>query len=287
MYFGDAIYAALRPFLAAVYTLKYMATPKMIPRLLVLSAVVLAAACESDGPMPPTPPPFILTTLKQVTLGDVNTFGSATALMGAPVMAVPPSFDVFSCPYAPSDQSFTCTPRVESGLTFKLKYFVFDAGGHPQTAADPATTASVRAVLDVTGTVSASSGASSATVVVDHHSDNTLSGLQGATRTLNGTAHDHDVVTASGTSVAGATVDLTSTTTNLVLSSSSQWPASGTIATVANTTATAGGVISVSATVNAALTFNGTNFATLVLTAAGHTTTCRVDLTGAGSPSCT
>jgi hypothetical protein len=174
-----------------------------------------------------------------------------------------------------------------NGLTYALKYFLYDAGGVALTFVDPIHAASLRTVVDVTGTVTNGSSSSGTVATIDHHSDMTLGGLLSTTRTLNGTSRDRDVVTTSGVTNMRTSIDLTGTTANLVLpSGSSKWPASGTITSIANSATTIGSLPQVTTSANAVLTFNGTSTATLVATVSGRVTTCQIDLTGATSPRC-
>jgi hypothetical protein len=256
-------------------------------RLSAATAVLaLVAACSASDSTDVTTSLDLNAAISQSMLGDINTFGGATATLGIPSTAANPAFDPAKCPFNSLDNSFTCQSVTLNGLSYSLKYFVYDAGGVALTTPDPLRAASVRTLIGVTGTIT-NGGATGTVATIDHQSDMTLSGLMSATRTLNGTSRDHDLIVTNGVTSTRSTVDLTGTTANLVLpNASSKYPASGTITSVANTATQIGALPQVTTSANAVLTFNGTSTASLVATVSGHVTTCQIDLTGGNSPRC-
>lgn len=264
---------------------------RMILRCLALAGVATAAACGSDNAVSPpandTSSASLSAALSQTNLGDVSAFTGASAQLGLPSTSAIPTFDPSVCTFTTADKSFRCPARSVGSLSYTLKYFLIGSAGDTLPQFDATHTAAVRAVVDVTGTVSVPTIGNGATAVINHHSDMTLSGLLGGTHTLNGTAHDHDVMNTMSTVPTVTTVDVLSTTTNLVLpADSTRYPASGTIGSMVTTAIEFGQLPSATTEVSTLLTFDGTNFATLAITASAHTTSCRIDLSGKSSPSC-
>lgn len=262
-----------------------------IPLRTLLAAGLLAGliGCSSDSVESPVPSFDVSAAISQTTLGDLNSYAAVSTLIHAPATSTVPTVIPSACAYSAADQSFVCPTATVGGLTFKTSYFLYDAAGHPQSQANVATTASLRTIVDVTGTASFTQfDALSATATLNRHSDMTLSGLLGATRTLNGTTHEHDDVTTSGTIASHSVIDVTSATLNVVLPSSgtSKWPQSGTITSDVASATSLGPLPAINATSHSVITFDGTSVITVVATVAGHLTTCRIDLTGAASPSC-
>jgi hypothetical protein len=153
-------------------------------------------------------------------------------------------------------------------------------------AYDPATTASLRTVWDASGTFT-SSGSSTSSLQLTHHSDLKLDGLLSTSRTLNGTSTDHGIVdTGSGNTAVHAVIDVNGTATNVVLpSAQGSYPSSGLLAEDITASTTSGG-FSTNATGRATLAFNGTNFALLTFSGGLGTKACTIDLSGATAPRC-
>jgi hypothetical protein len=126
-----------------------------------------------------------------------------------------------ACTYVAASQSFTCPTQTVNGVTITLSYTLLDAAGHPQSSPNIATTAAVRTLSTVKGTLTllpGNAGAISGTLTLDRTEDMTLSGLLTGVHTLNGTASvtSVSVATLDGQSINFTSVDK-STTTNVVL----------------------------------------------------------------------
>jgi len=203
---------------------------------------------------------------------------------GAPAIALPvPSTAVLGgCTYSAANQRFDCAPRTILGLTYKSSYYLLAADGTSLSTPDASKVAALRTVFDVTGTIISASAVAGVkdSMSVNHHDDLTLSGLLTGNRTENGTSTDHDFIVfdINGTRTTDK-IDTNGRTTNLVLTTGSRYPTSGTIATDATTTANFGSTPT-SFTIHSALTFNGTSTVTLVTTIDDESTpvTCHIDL---------
>jgi hypothetical protein len=265
-----------------------MRIPTSIQRSAVVTGLVFMASCGSDSATGPTQNSSGLSAaLAQVNVVNANTFASAGAMANVSSTAnTAPAFDPSACTYSSSDNAFTCPSKTASGLTFQLKFYLFNASGVAQNAYDAATTDRLRTVYDASGTLT-STGSTPSSLQLSHHSDLTLTGLLGASRTLNGTSTDHGVFdTGSGTSAVHAVVDVAGTATNIVLpAAQGQYPASGLLASDISV-ATSSGSFSTTANAHGSLAFNGTNLVQLTLSTGGGTAACIIDLTGQKAPNC-
>jgi hypothetical protein len=252
----------------------------------IVGGLVFVASCGSDSATGPTPASANLSAaLSQTTYGDVSSFSSASSLTKIPATSAP-EFDPSACTYTSSDGAFTCPAKTASGVTFQLKYFLYDGSNVSMSAYDPAVTSKLRAVWNASGTFT-TTGANAATVQLEHHSDMTLDGLLGTSRTLNGTSTAHDVLdSGSGSSAVHLVVEATGTATNVVLpAAAGEFPASGLLASDVAFNTTSNGQ-SASATLRGTLAFNGTRFALLTISSGVGITTCTIDLTGGTAPRC-
>lgn len=242
--------------------------------LSVAALTIAVAACGSDSSVAPTVTPVTLDqALSELALPSyAGALGGGATLTGATGL---PSLASSSCAYTASSQSFVCAPVTLSGLTFNQSYTLLSASGAKQAAFDAKTTDAVRAATTIAGTVSSSQ----LTFTIDGQQELTLSGLLSGVHTLNGTSTMH--YSASG--AAATSITATITITNLVLPAASagkqSWPASGTIAVEATTSGLA------AASYKAVVTFNGTSVATVTVTDAGVSKTCRYDLAST-APTC-
>lgn len=260
---------------------------KLLSRSAVIAGLAFAASCSDSSTSPSVHDSASLNAaIAQTTYGDASTYSSARALTGLPG-AASPTFDPSTCTYSSSDNGFTCPSKTVSGVTFGLKYYLYDANDVALDSYSATTTAKLRTVFDAVGSFTTGTGASAATVGLNHHSDMTLTGLLGTTRTLNGTSRDRDtVVTTNGGAEVRATLDATGTATNVVLpAAAGQYPASGMLATDLTGTTTSNN-LSTTASLRGTLTFNGTNFATFTLSSGAGTTACIIDLSGSTAPRC-
>ncbi len=188
-----------------------------------------------------------------------------------PAANTTPAFDPASCTYSSTDNVFTCPSKTASGLNFQLKYFLFNSAGVAMSAYDPATTRSSAHGVGRERHLHHHRRHAS-TFQLTHHSDLTLTGLLGTSRTLNGTSSDHGIVdTGSGRAAVHAVVDVAGTATNVVLpATQGRYPSSGLLASDITVATTSGG-FSTTATARGTLAFNGTNFALLTFSSGGGT----------------
>ena len=258
-------------------------TPTRHIRLAALVAIAaFASACSDSSTSPSAVQPAdlsqVLAELQPSSLAPLESQISAAPLAG--LAAPAPS----SCSYDAVTRSFICPNVAITGVTVSRSFTLFDASGTPQSQFDRTTTAAVRMKTTFAGTVTSGNS----TITVDQQQDVTLSGLLTGIHTLNGTSLGHLSGTiGNATTLTPVSSTISTTITNLVLPQSSsganRFPASGTIA-AANVT-TIGALPAV--TTNAVVTFDGTSKASLVITSAGRTMRCTVDLTGATAMVCT
>jgi hypothetical protein len=259
--------------------------------ILTVSAIV-AAGCGSDSPSAPgTGSPLDLSAvISQMSTGTLSGLPGAGAAIGIPASAATPTIAPSACQYSSTSQGFVCPSIASSGLSFNATYWLYDASGHSQTQADKATTASVRAVVDASGTLNGTAGQVSGSMTLANHSDLTMNGLLGNTRTLNGTSTGHDSLTAIGSTTTTVVVDLTTIANDVIVPATQQdgasWPLSGTLTIDARTVTKAGSLPTITANAHAVVTFNGTSLVNVSGTVAGIPTTCRIDLTGKAAPAC-
>jgi hypothetical protein len=247
-------------------------------RLLSVAVVASLAACGSDGPSAPGSRP----SLDKAFL-ELNT-PALSAGAGKPVTMpalVPSLGDGKRCAYAAASQSFTCPTQTFGDLTVGSSFTLLAANGSPQSAFDSTTTAAVR--FDATAAGIIEEGPTKLTVEVKQSV--TLSGLLTGTHVIDGTGTSK----VSGTIAPASTpIPFTTTTnttiTHLVLLSCDdmvKWPLSGTITSESSTLVS--GLPAVPSRVE--VTFSGTSRVAVVITVAGVTKHCTVDLS-MGAPSC-
>ena len=242
---------------------------------LVLAALV--AGCDSN---PTDPIVDVDATLDQLATGGISSYTTtaAGAMSGGATVPIPAGGSSSSCAYNADTKFFVCAPLTANGLTFSRQYQLLDASGVPLATPNALLVASIRSITDLEGTTTVS-GASQGSVTIDRHEDATLSGIQSATRVLNGTATQAVSFASSSFSVSS---DENSVTTNLLLPSSTQqkYPLGGSIVTTGSMT-TSGVTVSTQAYQREIL-FDGTSIMTIKLTMGGTTTTCKINL--ASSP---
>lgn len=245
---------------------------------LVVAAASLAAC--GDGTAPARPDATV-----DSLLADVSAIDSYSA-MGTTMLGVPPVPTTrtasAACVFVAASQSFECPPVTSGGMTAKRTYQLLDATGKPQSAFDQATTAAIRTIMDLSGTMVPREGTTPPfTVTIASHSDQTLSGLLTSTRTVNGTGNSTATITSQGTTF---TVTSTQKTESLVLparGSASPYPSSGKI-TVATTMPGLLGTGTRTSTM--VMTYNGTSTMTMTMTTDGRTITCLIDMSKPGTP---
>lgn len=248
-------------------------------RFLSVVAVALLSACGADSGVGPTTtvPVDLATAFSEMSVPGLSAVASLAGSAYAPSLNGVPS----GCSYSTGSQSFVCPAITSKGVTITTNYSLLDAAGHSLSQYDASTVASLR----VRGTIAGAETVNGDIYNIDGQSDQTLSGLQSATQTLNGTS----TLNASGTHSSSAllgpfTTHSTTTLANVVLpahGSSSSYPSSGTI-TVDQVTSVAGS----SVTSRIVMAFNGTSKVVVTLTVDGLTLpVCTIDLSHL-TPSC-
>lgn len=272
-------------------------TRSMVRSLVAAVSAALVIGCGSDSPVGPSASQRTLdlaAIMSQMSIGRVGSIPGASTVMSVPATTGVPTLVPSACAYSPAAQGFVCPTATSGGLTFDISYFLYDAAGKAQSAADAATTASVRTVVDTRGTTTVPpTNGTSGTVSIADHSDMTMSGLLTSTHTLNGNGTSHYDLSLSGSTPIHAVIDMTSETKSLVIPTSTDantpaWPTSGTITTDSKTVANIAALGSITTTSHTVITFNGTSTATIVFTNStiGATATCKLDLTGKSPPLC-
>lgn len=273
------------------------ALPLPLARVAAVGALaVLLPACSSDGPTTsdgaggqPLDAGRVLTGVALPPLGAVA--GTGMPMAGVPLGALPVAFDATRCVRDAAARRFVCPPVTHAGLTTTLSYVPLDAAGNVQDGVDRGTTAAIRYLSAVEGTVSlpAASGGPAGTLAITERRELTVGGLLGAARTLDGTATASvdGTIALAGLPATPVRVTLVQTIRGLVLpaDAASRWPTAGTITTDATTAGIQGGP---AFTVRTALTFDGSRTARLTVTGPGLSERCTIDLADpAATPVCT
>jgi len=248
-------------------------------RLLGIATIAFVAACGSDSGTGPTAtaPVDLATAFSEMSIPGLAAVASIAGGVATPAPTGVPS----GCSYVATSQNFVCPPISASGITITSNYFLLDAAGHSMSQFDSKTISSLRVKNTIAGTISVEGD----NFTMEGQQDQTLSGLQMSTHTLNGTSTLNMSGTGSSATIPGAfTIRSTTTITNLVLpaqSSASRYPSSGTV-TLDQTTSAAG----LSLASRMVMTFNGTSKVAVTMTVDGHTIPgCTIDL-ASSTPSC-
>ncbi|MEO7455716.1 MAG: hypothetical protein ABIY52_05595 [Gemmatimonadaceae bacterium] len=243
-------------------------------RISSIAAIAFAAACSSDSSLGPSSTPVDLAT----AFSELQVPGISAAASAAGGLSIPSASSIPSgCGYVATSQNFVCPAVTSNGVTLTSSYSLLDAAGHSLTAFDAGTVASLRVKSSINGTVAVSGDA----LTIAGEQDQTLSGLQSSSHTLNGTS----TLNMHGTSSTAINIQSTTTISNLVLpahGATNQYPTSGTVAVDQVTSVSAG----VSLASRVVMTFNGTSKVGVTLTVDGHTIPgCTIDL-AKSTPSC-
>lgn len=263
-------------------------------RLVLAGVALLTTACGSDSSTGPANPGTTSFDVAAV-LAEINR-GTPTAArveMGTSAVFTGSAPVPSACTYVAASQSFTCPTQTVNGVTLTLSYTLLDAAGHPQSSPNVATTAAVRTLSTIKGTltlVAGGPGSIAGTLTVDRTEDMTLSGLLTGVHTLNGTASGTSVsaATLNGQSLNFTSVDK-STTTNVVLpksGSTSFWPLSGTITSDQSITSTSGSLSGLKSTIHTVITFNGSASMVVTVTIDGVTSTCTINMQNPTTTTC-
>jgi len=255
--------------------------------------VLMVAACSSDstGPISITAADInqaAVISASDATAEDVsilsasdmtmsggavqNVVGGGLMMSRIPSGAAPSYTWTFGtgCTYSASTGRFSCPPMTDGGLTLNRDYGFFDANQAAQSAYSASTTASANFHVNVAGVHVAAAGADT----VNRDRSLTVSGLAGAetSRTWNGTGTRNDGGYRQETDVKRNyhTTDAV-TVSNVVVNlprSSNPWPMSGSITRQISGTASisrSGVSKSFAVTRTVAITFNGTQYATVTV----------------------
>jgi hypothetical protein len=186
------------------------------------------------------------------------------------------------CVFDPESGQFICPDRSRDGITFTLRYTLYDADGNVQSRFDRATTASIETETTASGTTTRQN----ATVTIDRKGVMTTTGLGigATTHTLNGTEQGTVNSTMSGQGgIVTVHTTINDATTNLVVPVGSKdrgprYPLSGVRVHETVTTTTKTGGESRTVTTRRQETFDGTNIVQIELTVNGVTQHCTFDL---------
>jgi hypothetical protein len=250
-------------------------------RLAALATAALLAGCGSDSGVAPSSrqPVDLAQVFSEMSVPGLSSATTAAGGVSAPSASVVPT----GCSYASASQSFVCLPVTTNGLTITQSYTLLTATGSPLSTFDASAVAAVRARTTVAGTVTSDGS----TITFDSQQDQTISGLQTGTHTLNGTAVTNMSGTLkSGTKTEPFTSKGTMTTTGLVLpvkGSGSNYPSAGTV--TVDQTSSFGGTPAIST--HAVMTFNGTSKVKMTISIGGISlpSSCTIDL-ASSTPSC-
>jgi len=256
-------------------------------RALSAGALALAAsACGSDSSVAPNDHGADLNQIF-AELWTSGLTASVSTPRGVLSSFTVPAFVPSNCSYAAASKSFECPTQSLSGLSITQSYTLLDVNGAPQSAFDPATTASVHTNSSVKGALAI--GTSHA--AMDAQDSRTLSGLLTGVHTLNGTSTSKLSETSADS--AGAqpyTSTTTSTIENLVLPDAAsgnahQWPVSGTITTESTSTLPELPDLPGFKT-RTVMTFNGTSTVSITMDDGFSIEHCTMDL-ATGTVACT
>jgi hypothetical protein len=251
-------------------------------RLLPALALAALSACDSSEPVGPTADVDAALTL--MATGGISSYTTAAAAASVGGATVPvPAASAASCPYDATTKFFVCAPVAANGMTFSRKFQLLDASGSPLATANALSVASIRSVVDLEGTIT-QGAPNPATIQLDRHEDATLTGIQSASRLLNGTSTQQMTLTSSGFSLSS---NETGSTSNLQLPSNpdQKYPLGGTI--TATGSMTLASVTTSTQQYSREISFDGSSIMTVKMTASGSTTTCKVNLASPGAtPTC-
>lgn len=256
-----------------------------------VAAAFVGCSDNSTGPTSPSVPDVsaLLSEMSSSTLSGAATI--ASPMLGAALNSSSP--DPSTCQYSSASGFFQCPAVTINGLTFTQSFRLIDDAGNSQSSPNSHTSAfETKTTVDGTVSMTSASGpggiSANSNFTLHGNSDQTLSGIQTGTHTLNGTT-----VTSMSGSMQLRTgivlpIDQTvkETTASLVLpkiNAGQHWPQSGTITIETMPTTNLSGDTS-----KTVITFNGTSVVTIATTTLGVTITCHVDLTNptAGLASC-
>ncbi|MEP6992523.1 MAG: hypothetical protein ABJA80_16435 [bacterium] len=245
-------------------------------RLAAIATVALLAACSSDGVSPTNQPVTLNQAFSELAVPGISAAMSAAGGVSLASASTVPT----GCTYSSTTQGFSCPSFTTNGITVTSSYSLLNAAGTSLPQFDAATVAALHIMSTESGTVN-SNGDS---FTVDGRQDETLSGLQTATHTLNGTSTLNISGTRTSASPTGPfSMQSVTTITNLVppANAASKYPRSGTVAV--GLTSTFGNTSPI--TSHATVTFNGTSKVLVTVSVGGFSSGCTIDL-ASSAPTC-
>jgi len=217
---------------------------------------------------------------------DGSWSASAASYMALSYTPRPPSRAAAgTCVLNATTHLFVCPARSDLGLTFNLSYELLDAADAPMNSYDKNTTAAVRTITDVSGTLTFTGSTSTLTEGVVSHGDRVLTGIIGNTPTVNGTESATFTYAVNGGSPSTSWSESAISGFKVQPYGSPTPYPTGVISTkYYYTTAPAPGVVPEG---TFTLTFDGSQFAKMVWTFSTLVQTCTFDLKGINDPVCT
>lgn len=250
--------------------------------LMFLAATALSCSESRQTPSAPSSPMMAATppSMSQSPMGPLSSLADPDTRLFNVTGADTAPGGRGPCEYSPSTGQFVCQDQTRDGITFTMRYTLYDASGKAQSAFDR-NTASIKTETTAEGTTARDNGT---TATINRRGTMTTTGLGPAatSHTLNGSEHGTVETTATakdGTKVTTrSTID--STTTNLVVpvrsgDRGSAYPLSG---VRVHTTVTTGPQSRGAVTVRRQETFDGTSVVRVELTVNGVTQQCSFDL---------
>jgi hypothetical protein len=289
-----------------------------------LVAAFAVAACAKSSPSSPTtnnntgntnPTPVDLNARINELLGEINSSANAIGLgaagggagellpsgggrlnlrLSASVSApagerafdTTPADDASQCTLDSTAVMWSCpATKLPSGLTNKVSFQFLSATNVPQLHFDTLTTAAIRRIADLTGTISqplqTDSGPVPAVQTTNNHQDIILSAISAGTHVQNGTGTLGQTIAVQGRDTAFITAP--TTTAAITTGKTVPYPTGGSYTAVVHTIQGA-----TSSTTTQVTTFNNAPTATLVITfAGGGKRTCTYNMTSTAAPTCT
>lgn len=239
-------------------------------RLATGGALMMVLAACGEGPSEPGDDAAELATFDVAAVAGDQTFEDLAAMrhhqgaLGA-LHGPVPRFGTWSddCSYNSASATFVCPTSTHNAATHSRSYQLFDAAGTPQSAYDPATTASVVFNISLNGALSHQAF----TATFGRERTLTVSGLEGAetTRSWSGTASSALSRTTHPDRVRSRNYVMSSTgvISELVVPhpfADAAWPLSGTIARTVNYSREGARGPGRAGSRAVSITFNGTQF---------------------------
>lgn len=254
---------------------------RVLPSMVV---AMILGGCESSNTEPVVSIDAVLAQMSSSGIAGFSaTAGASTGMNGLAAPSMPGGGSSSSCSYNTGTTFFVCAPFTANGLTITRSFQLRDASGAALSTPNPLLLASVRSIIDVTGTIAPSNG-NQITTEITRHEDATLSGIMSANRVLNGNSTQRLAFT--GQSFTFVSND-TSATTNLQLPATvaQKYPLGGTIVT--DRTVTSSGVTATTHHQHEEISFDGSSIMTVKITigtSSTVSTTCKVNLASPATP---